>query len=135
MEYVALIILWILWCTIHSGMISITVHEFVKKSLGSSFKYYRLFYNFVAVATLIPVLLYTLSIKGDVLFRWQGNLTLIQIALLLIAISLFIAGGLQYDMLHFFGIRQIQSGKSYAALTESGDKGRKEGKTGCFTTS
>jgi len=123
MEYFALIILWTLWCAIHSGMISVTVNDFLKKRLGSSFIYYRLFYNLVAVTTLIPVLLYSLSLKGDVLFRWQGNLTIVQIALLLIALSLFIAGGLQYDMLQFVGIRQIRSGKSYSPLSESGDFG------------
>lgn len=123
MEYFALIILWILWCTIHSGMISITVNDFAKKRLGSSFKYYRLFYNLVAVATFIPILLYSLSLKGAVLFHWQGNLTIVQIVLLIIALALFLAGGLQYDMLQFIGIRQIRSGKSFFTLSESGDIG------------
>ena len=65
-------------------------------------------------------MLYSLSLKGDVIFRWHGNLTIVQIALLLIALSLFIAGGKQYDMLQFVGIRQIRSGKSYFALSKSG---------------
>jgi protein-S-isoprenylcysteine O-methyltransferase Ste14 len=119
MEYVALIILWILWCIIHSGMISVTMNDFAKKRLRSSYKYYRLFYNLFATATLIPVLLYSLSLKGDVIFRWEGNLAIVQFFLLLIALSLFLAGGMQYDMQQFIGIRQIRSGKSCSALSDS----------------
>ena len=48
-------------------------------------------------------------------------MTIVKIALLTIVISLFISGGLKYDMLQFFGIRQIKSGKSHSTLSESGD--------------
>jgi len=44
-----------------------------------------------------------------------------RILLLIIAMSLFIAGGFKYDLLQFLGIRQIKSGKSHATLSESGD--------------
>lgn len=121
MEYLALIILWSIWCAIHSGMISLTVNDYLKNRLGSYYKFYRLFYNLVALTTLIPLILYSLSLKGLVLFRWEGYMTIVQIALLIIVMSLFISGGLKYDMLQFFGIRQIKSGKSYSTLSESGD--------------
>jgi len=120
MEYFTLIIIWTLWCVIHSSMISVTVTGFVKKRLGKSYKYYRLFYNLAATATLIPVLLYSLNLKGDVLFRWDGNLAIGQFFLLLIAISLFLAGGKQYDLQQFIGLRQIRSGKSFSGISESG---------------
>jgi hypothetical protein len=102
-------------------MISVTVIGFVKKRLGKSYKYYRLFYNLAATATLIPVLLYSLNLKGDVLFRWDGNLAIGQFFLLLIAISLFLAGGKQYDLQQFIGLRQIRSGKSFSGISESGE--------------
>ena len=121
MEYVFLVIVWLLWCAIHSGLISITVNNFFKKRLGSSFKYYRLFYNLFATATLIPVFLYSLSLKGDVIFRWEGNLAIVQFLLLLIALALFLAGGMQYDMQQFIGLRQIRSGTSCSALSDSCD--------------
>ena len=121
MEYLALIILWSIWCAIHSGMISLTVNEYLKNRLGSYYKFYRLFYNLVALTTLIPLILYSLSLKGLVLFRWEGHMTIVQIALLIIVMSLFISGGLKYDMLQFLGIRQIKSGKSHSTLSKSGD--------------
>ena len=121
MEYILLIILWIIWCIIHSSMISLTVTGYLKKRLGSYYKFYRLFFNLFALATLIPLILYSLSLRDRVLFRWEGSMIIIQIALLIIVLSLFITGALKYDMLRFLGIRQIKSGKSFSTLSESGD--------------
>ena len=102
-------------------MISLTVTDYLKNRLGRNYRFYRLFFNLVAFITFIPLFLYSKSLRGPVLFRWEGYLTIIQIALLIIVIALFILGGLKYDMLQFFGIRQIKSGKSHATLSESGD--------------
>ena len=38
----------------------------------------------------------------------------------MIAMTLFLTGARKYDMMQFLGIRQIQSGQSYAPLTDSG---------------
>lgn len=121
MEYLPLVILWGTWCAIHSGMISLTVTDYLKNRLGKYYKFYRLFYILVAFTTLIPLILYSLSLKGLVLFRWEGYMTIFQIAFLIIVLSLFISGGIKYDMLQFFGIRQIKSGKSHSTLSEDGD--------------
>ncbi|MBT8350093.1 MAG: hypothetical protein KJO26_02495 [Deltaproteobacteria bacterium] len=121
MDYLVLIILWTLWCTIHSGMISLTVNRCLKNRSGSYYKYYRLFYNLVALITIVPVILYSLSLKSPVLFRWQGYMIIFQIALFIIVVALFISGGLKYDLLQFLGIKQIQSGESQVTLSQSGD--------------
>jgi methanethiol S-methyltransferase len=121
MQYTTLIILWIVWCAIHSGMISLTLNAYLKIKFGRYYKFYRLFYNLVALITLIPLFLYSQSLKGPVLFQWEGYMTFIQFSLLAIVITLFIAGGIKYDMLQFSGIRQIKSGKSHSALSESGE--------------
>jgi methanethiol S-methyltransferase len=121
MKYTTLIILWTTWCVIHSGMISLTVTNYLKNRLGSYYKFYRLFFNLVALITFIPLVVYSKSLKGPVVFRWEGYLTIVQITLLIIVIFLFISGGLKYDMLEFFGIRQIKTGKSHSTLSESGD--------------
>ncbi|MBT8358874.1 MAG: hypothetical protein KJO61_14020 [Deltaproteobacteria bacterium] len=121
MDYLVLIILWTLWCTIHSGMISLTVNRCLKNRSGSYYKYYRLFYNLVALITIVPVILYSLSLKSPVLFRWEGYMIIFQIALFIIVVALFISGGLKYDLLQFLGIKQIQSGESQVTLSQSGD--------------
>ena len=105
----------------HSSMISLTVTDYLKNRLGSYYKFYRLFYNLVALTTLSPLILYGLSLKGTVLFYWEGYMTIVQLALLIIVISLFISGGLKYDMPQFFGVRQITSGRLHSTLSKSGD--------------
>jgi len=102
-------------------MISITVTDYLKKSLGSYYKFYRLLFNLIALTTFILLVLYTKSLKSPFLFRWEGYLTIIQIALLIIAMSLFISGLFKYDVLQVLGIRQIKSGKSHYTLAKSGD--------------
>ena len=57
MSYSVLAVLWIIWCAIHSGMISVTVAEYLERRFGSHFRFYRLIYNLVAIGTLIPVIL------------------------------------------------------------------------------
>jgi protein-S-isoprenylcysteine O-methyltransferase Ste14 len=102
-------------------MISLTVTAYLKARLGSKYRFYRLFYNLVALATFIPLISYSVQLKGMVLFRWEGYMTIVQIALLIIVLLLFISGGMKYDMLQLFGIRQIKSGKAHSTLSESGD--------------
>ena len=120
MKYTILITLWVTWCFIHSVMISLPLTEYLKKELGTNYRFYRLFYIVVALASLIPVILYSQSLKGQVLIRWEGYMTIVQILLFAIVLILFVAGGLKYDMLQFFGIRQITSGASHSALSKSG---------------
>ena len=70
--------------------------------------------------TIIPLILYSQSLKGSVLFRWEGYMIFVQNFFLAVVIALFIAGSLKYDILQFLGIRQIKSGKSHSTLSESG---------------
>jgi protein-S-isoprenylcysteine O-methyltransferase Ste14 len=120
MTYFALVMLWITWCAIHSGMISLPVTGRLKQLSGSCYRFYRLFFNLVAVVTLVPLMVYSRSLTGTVLFRWEGCLTIVQAALLIVVLMLFISGSLKYDLLQFMGIRQIRSGNHHAALTTSG---------------
>jgi methanethiol S-methyltransferase len=120
MNYVMLAGLWIIWCTIHSGMIWVTVTDSLKRRLGSYFRFYRLFFNLTAIVTIIPVILYGRSLHAPVIFRWEGFMIAFQIFLLVMGILLFFAGARHYDMLQFLGIRQIRTGASHGALTATG---------------
>jgi protein-S-isoprenylcysteine O-methyltransferase Ste14 len=121
MKYFILAMLWVAWCAIHSGMISVTATDYFKRRLGSRFRFYRLGFNVLSVATIIPVVLYGQSIKGHVVFRWEGFMILFQVLLLAIAVLLFIAGGRHYDMPQLLGLRQIRKGSSHSALSKSGE--------------
>ena len=120
MKYAVLIVLWILWCALHSGAISLTSSTRFRSRCGKYCRFSRLLYNLVALATLLPLIRHSHSLDGPVLFRWPGYLTVLQWLLLASASALFIAGALKYDMLQFLGIRQIISGRSPASLSQSG---------------
>ena len=120
MKYFALATLWIIWCAIHSGMISVTATEYLKHRFGDRFRFYRLVFNLVALVTLIPVIVYGESIQGQVVFCWEGLMVVFQMLILAISVLLFVAGTRRYDMLQFLGLRQIRTGASPSVLTETG---------------
>jgi protein-S-isoprenylcysteine O-methyltransferase Ste14 len=102
-------------------MISLTVTDYIKNRFGRHFRFYRLFFNLLALTTLIPIILYGKTLKEQVLFRWEGYLIILQVFLLITSVLLFISGGRKYDLLQFLGIRQIKTGTSHTALSETGD--------------
>ncbi|MEJ2544635.1 MAG: NnrU family protein [Calditrichaceae bacterium] len=120
MQYIFLALFWILWCTIHSIMIALPVTNYLESKLANNYRYYRLFFNFISGVTLIPVLLYSQELKGQLIFVWDGHFIIIQFILFMIAFILFLTGARKYDMMQFLGIRQIKSRRAHAPLTESG---------------
>ena len=116
-----LLLLIIAWCVLHSVMISISVTDYVKKNLGSTFRFYRLFYNLVAIITLIPVAVFAHSIRTQVIFQWSGYMRIGQVILLAISFLLFFLGGRHYDVRQFLGIQQIKKGTSHKAITDTGE--------------
>ncbi len=119
-NYVLLAGLWIIWCAMHSGMIWITVTDALKRQLGNYFRFYRVFFNAVAIVTIIPVILYGRSLHTPVIFRWEGFMIVFRVMLLLLGMLLFLAGARHYDMLQFLGLRQIKTRSSRGALSASG---------------
>jgi protein-S-isoprenylcysteine O-methyltransferase Ste14 len=101
-------------------MISLRATEYLQRRFGSHFRFYRLVFNLVAIATIIPVILYGQSLQGRVLFHWEGFMIVFQVLLLAAAVLLFFAGAKHYDMLQFLGLRQIRTGTAHSVLTETG---------------
>ena len=120
MAYLTLAALWITWCAVHSGMISLTTTDFLKRRLGVGYRFYRLFFNIFAVATVMPLFAYTESLQRPALFRWHGLLIGVQVLLLALSGVLFLGGAWHYDLLQFLGIRQVTTGSSHHALSETG---------------
>ena len=121
MEYFILALLWIVWCAIHSGMISVTATKFFKRVLGGNYRFFRLSYNLIALGTFLYVIYYSHSLEGPELFRWSGPLIIIQSLAIGVVAYLCVAGMLIYDMWQFLGVRQIKSGLTHSTLSESED--------------
>ena len=120
LEYILLAALWILWCTLHSFLIAQGVTSHLKRSFGDRFRYYRVFFNLVSVGTLIPVLVYSVSLRTGPFFNWSGIWRVVQLLLTLSALGLFYAGGRHYDLAQFLGIRQVSEHESAMGLTDTG---------------
>ena len=120
MEYLILAILWITYCVLHSALISTTFTNFLKKKAGNAYRFHRLFYNIFSIVTLIPVVLYTLSVKQQPFFVWDGYLLPIKYTLIATGIIFFILGGQRYSFSQFAGIRQIREGINHNLINKSG---------------
>ena len=117
-EYVALALLWILFCVIHSATISLPFIRYAKRRMGDRYRFYRLYYNVAAVVMFIPLLVYSATLSGPPVFVWGGALRVLQAALIILGMFLVIAGAKHYDLLRFVGIAQIREGTPQAAKSE-----------------
>ena len=117
-SYLLLALAWGAWCFFHSFFISRPVDAFLRKRLGVRYRYSRAGYNLLALATLVPVLVFSESLRSDPVFTWQGVLRLVQGLMLFGAFLLFAAGARRYDFLQFAGFRQIRAQNDCSALTE-----------------
>jgi protein-S-isoprenylcysteine O-methyltransferase Ste14 len=118
-KHVIAVLLWMLWCTLHSTLIATPVTDYLKRKLGDRFRFYRLFFNAASLATFLPVVYYSISIRQAPVFRWEGHLMIVKYLLLATSITLFAAGGKHYSMSQFLGIRQIKTGRANLALSEN----------------
>jgi protein-S-isoprenylcysteine O-methyltransferase Ste14 len=118
-NYLVLSLLTIAWCVLHSAMISVSVTEYFKNYLGSGFRFYRLFFNLIAILTLIPVAIYASSIRTEAIFRWDGYMRIGQVLLLVMAVFLFYLGGRRYDVHLVLGIKQIRKGTLSKLITDT----------------
>ena len=119
MRYVILGLLWFAWCFLHSALISLTVTEYLKQRFQALFRYYRLIYNGFALASLLPIAIYTYSVQTEPLFRWDAYLRPVQFLLVFISLFLFLSGARHYDALQFLGIRELRQSNSCPVLTEN----------------
>ena len=116
--YLSVVLLWILWCALHSTLITTAVTDCMKKKLRDRYRFYRLLYNTVALVTLLPLVYYSISIQGAPIFRWQGPLAIAKYLLQVTSLYLFIAGARHYRMSQFLGIHQIKTWQADHTLSK-----------------
>jgi protein-S-isoprenylcysteine O-methyltransferase Ste14 len=63
-------------------------------------------------------MVYSFSIKGQPVFRWEGGFRIVQGLLMVSAFLLFIGGARRYDLVQFLGIRQVRENNTCTALTD-----------------
>ena len=118
MHYVLLVTLWIGWCSLHSALISLAVTEPLRKRHPRGFRYYRIFYNLLSVATLMPVVYYGYTLRGTPVIVWESGWRLVPILLGLTALLFLVSGALRYDLRQFLGLRQLVDENTCSVLTD-----------------
>lgn len=97
---------WIIWCALHSLLISRAAHKVAENLLGAHFPLYRLYYVCFSLISLVPVLWYQFSLPSQIVIEniWPWKIG--QAALLIYAGFMFYAGARVYDMGYFLGLSQ-----------------------------
>jgi methanethiol S-methyltransferase len=119
-NYLLLALAWAAYGVVHSAMISETATGFLKRRLGDSFRFYRLFFNVVAVVLLVPVVSYSMSLQRGPVVRWDGPWLAVRYALVAVGVLLFVTGGRHYSLRQFIGISQLQGTPTGGLATGGG---------------
>lgn len=117
---IVFLLLWLIYFVLHSVLAADTVKAWFAQKMGTTFRYYRIGYNFVAVVTLLPPLAWQ-STRSPILL-WQSNAITVFIAIGLIAAGL-VTGYLamkNYSVGEFSGLSYLQEQKSTHRLVTTG---------------
>ena len=114
-----LALLWILWCSMHSLLISNFFIARMKDILGKKFAYYRMAFNAFSLLTLIPVVFYIQLLPEEIFFSWPGPWNILKLGMYLASFVLFFGGYRVFDMRYVLGIKQVhemREGKEMEAI-------------------
>lgn len=103
---VKVLVLWTLWCVLHSLLITSTVRQWIEHRGGIWAGLYRMVYIGVAVTTLLPLLVYTALLPQHLLAAPPLWVRAVQVVLGLYALLTFVGGARAYDIPFFLGLRQ-----------------------------
>ncbi len=106
MRLISLALLWILWCALHSLLISEPANRWVRRRGGIWAGTHRLAYVLFSALSLLPPLWYQFSLPQRILFSWHGPWRIVHALLLCYALVMFAGGTRAYAMDHFLGLRQ-----------------------------
>jgi len=107
MDKFQLAILWILWCSLHSLLISSFFLARMRGLWQEKIAYYRLTYNAFSLFTLIPVVFYQQLLAEKIIFSWSGSWLVLKFGMYLASFILFYAGYRVFDLRYVLGIKQI----------------------------
>ena len=103
-----LAIIWILWCSLHSLLISNFFVARIRDIWAKKFAYYRLVYNAFSLLTLIPVVIYQQLLPEQIVFSWSGYWYVLKSGMYLASFILFYGGYRVFDIQYVLGIKQIE---------------------------
>ncbi|HKJ71262.1 MAG TPA: hypothetical protein VKA55_05880 [Gammaproteobacteria bacterium] len=116
--YIGLALAWAVFFAAHSLLASRRAKAAVSRRWPHRAGAYRLAYNLLALALLVPVLVLSLAADGPMLVTWTGPAWWLAQAAALAAVTGFAVSLHAYDMDHFLGLRQLRG----PAVTDGGEE-------------
>jgi len=110
-----------MWGIVHSLLASLGFKDFLRRTLGNGFmKFYRLFYNLLAVISIAPVLYLMVSLPDKTLYQVPSPWNYLMLAGQGISVILLLGAVLQTDVLSFVGLRQLTEEEKTGSLVTNG---------------
>lgn len=117
MDYLFFAAAWVLWCSLHSLLIAPPINNFFSRRFKNNHNHVRLFYNLLALVTLVPVVWFGSGLRGPLVIFWQGPYLIVQLFLIMAGIGLFAAGARRYDLRHFMGLARTDAPISHRSAS------------------
>jgi len=96
------------WGFFHSFNASFGVKDFYRRVVGEGFmKFYRLFFNVMAVITFLPILILLILLPSEFVYEVPFPLNYLMITGQVVFASLLTAAIFQFGVLYFIGLRQL----------------------------
>ena len=106
MPTVSLLVAWLLYFVVHSLLASLWVKQRVAARWPNLMPAYRLAFNALALALLVPIAWIMLAHTWPLVWQWHGAARVVSNTLAILAALGFIWSLKYYDLQEFFGIRQ-----------------------------
>ena len=110
MNYFLLCTLWILWCFLHSFLITTRTTIWLRKRLGEKIVFYRIIYNLFSLITVLPLLYWQGTIPGPTVIPLPPFLMIFKYIALGFGVIVVAGSFASVDVQEFIGIRQMISG-------------------------
>ena len=107
MKYFLIVLLWILWCFLHSFFTATRITAWFKNRLKDKFAFYRIFYNLLSLITVLPLLYWQRTIPGPVVIKLSPFLLIFKYIALALSAIIISGSFFSFDIKEFLGIRQI----------------------------
>lgn len=108
MDLLWLLLGWLAYALLHSLLAAFGVKAAIGRRWPAFMPWYRLAYNLIAVAALLPLAWLVHATPGDWLWRWTGGGAWLANGLALAACAGFVFSARYYDMGEFIGLRQLR---------------------------
>ncbi|MFP5506199.1 MAG: methyltransferase family protein [Gammaproteobacteria bacterium] len=94
---------WVTYCALHSFLASLRLKHWIEQHAPRIARRYRLLYNLLATALLVPLLVATELAADDWLWRWQGGFSWLSHGVTVLVAIGFLWSSHAYDMREFMG--------------------------------